>query len=102
MIIFTLITDTDAGNTVRRCHESEVGYVGWSSTHTKKWNAQWTGSQISLFNKNKCYEPLICHFFLHIAILHNKYQIINRALDAFLWYCEPKHHTRAFALPVVQ
>lgn len=40
--------------------------------------------------------------FLHIALLHNKYQIINRALDAFLWYCEPKHHTRAFALPVVQ
>ena len=34
--------------------------------------------------------------FLHIAILHNKYQITNRAMDALLWYCEPKHHTRAF------
>lgn len=30
--MFTLIAITDTGNTVRRCHEIELGYVGLSST----------------------------------------------------------------------
>lgn len=57
------------------------------------------GPEISVFNK--CSEPLVCQVSSSCSSA-NRYQITNRALDASLWYYEPKHHTTAFALPVVQ
>ena len=92
----------------KHCEEMSWEWIGicWFEQHIrfvkkKKWHAQLIGPQISVFSKDTALS-LSFAIFLHTALLHNKYQIINRALDAFLWYCEPKHHTRAFALPVVQ
>ena len=93
-LLLTPVIITDLEHTVRRCHGSRLADVGTSSTL----DSLFGGSEDMPPEQRWTPWSPASHsaMFLHIAILHNKYQITNRAMDALLWYCEPKHHTRAF------
>lgn len=87
----------------KHCEEMSWEWIGmcWCEQHVYLCGCSVDKPVTSVFN-NKSALSLSFASFLHFALLHNKYQITDRALDASFWYYEPKHHTTAFALPVVQ
>lgn len=88
---------------MRKCHKKDLGFVGLRSTldYFQSSSGMLSGQALD-FNIYQQQVRWASAILSYTALLHNAYQITNRALDAFLRYCEPKCHTMAFALPVVQ